>query len=69
MTQTSPVGESATERGAMPTLRWMMRLPVFVLKTLTESLSWLTTHSRSALVGVSSNTMLDDIAGRFAVSA
>src|SRR5688572_20880586 len=68
VTQTSPFGAMAIERGAVPTLTCVSRVPVAVLKTLTESLSWLTTHRRSAPVGRSSMARFDEAAGRFAVS-
>ena len=68
VTQACPFGANAIERGAVPTLTCLSRVPVDVLNTLTESLSWLTIHSRSAPVARSSTWMFEDTAGRFAVS-
>ena len=47
VTQTSPFGAMATARGAMPTAISATLVFVAVSKTLTESLSWFTTHNRS----------------------
>ena len=65
VTQTSPVDAMAMDRGALPTVICLIRDPVDVLRTLTEFLSWLTTHRRSAPVGRSSKTRLPEIEGRF----
>ena len=68
VTQTSPLGAMASVRGAVPTVISASFARVTVSKTLTESLSWLTTHRRSLAAVRSSSAMLEDTAGRFAAS-
>ena len=65
VTQSWPFGANAIARGAVPTLMCFNRPPVDVLKTLIESLSWFTTHRRSAPVGRASTAMFDEAAGRW----
>src|SRR5262245_28651106 len=45
VTQIRPLGATAMDRGAVPTAISASLARVTVLKTLTLSLSWLTTHS------------------------
>ncbi len=68
VTQISPFGAMARVRGAVPTVISASFALVTASKTLTESLSWLTTHRRSLAPARSSKAMLDDTAGRFAES-
>ena len=58
----------ASVRGALPTVISASFACVTASKTLTESLSWLTTHRRSLAAARSSSTMLEEPAGRFAAS-
>ena len=68
VTQIRPFGATAIERGATPTpispsLAW-----VTASNTVTESLSWFTTHSLALPVARGSNASVEDAVGRTAAS-
>ena len=67
VTQMRPFGATATLRGAAPTAISAIFACVTALKTLTVSLSWLTTHTRLPAARGSHATVLEAV-GRFAVS-
>src|SRR5438105_15931530 len=68
VTHIAPSAARARLRGALPTATSPSLARVTASNTLTESLSWLTTHSRGLpLAGVSVSTLVDAV-GRVAVS-
>jgi hypothetical protein len=66
-TQTMPFGASASVRGPVPTATSASLARVTASNTVTESLSWLTTHKRLLPLVRRSTTMLVDADGLFAV--
>ncbi len=67
VTQIAPSCARARLRGALPTAISPSLARVIASNTLTESLSWFTTHSRAfPLAGVSTRRLLDAV-GRLAV--
>ncbi len=64
VTQIRPFGATAIERGAMPTLISPTLAWVTASNTVTESLSWFTTHSLALPVVRGSNASVEDAFGR-----